>query len=155
VTVVVEAAWRSGASITAREAVEYGRTVAAVPGPVTAATSAGCHRLLRLGAVCVTEAADVAELVGASGEHLTAASVVPPRDHDRLDPGDARVFEALPLRRAAPILSIARAAGLDEGTVLAAVGRLEVLGLAVGDAGRWSRAEGGRQSRKGGRGAPA
>lgn len=65
-TVVVEAAWRSGALSTAARAAELLRPLGAVPGPVTSMASAGCHRLLRDGAaVCVTDADDVAELLGA------------------------------------------------------------------------------------------
>jgi DNA processing protein len=64
-TVVVEAGWRSGALSTAHHAGELLRPVGAVPGPVTSPASAGCHRLLRSGAaVCVTEVADVLELLG-------------------------------------------------------------------------------------------
>jgi DNA processing protein len=66
-TVVVEAGWRSGASITAREAGGLGRSVGAVPGPVTSAASVGCHRLLRDGAVCITAVGDVVELVDPIG----------------------------------------------------------------------------------------
>ncbi|WNM26302.1 DNA-processing protein DprA [Demequina capsici] len=63
-TVVVEAAYRSGALSTAHHAMEIARPVGAVPGPVTSAASAGAHRLIReLGAVLVTSAADVLELV--------------------------------------------------------------------------------------------
>ncbi|GIG25248.1 DNA processing protein DprA [Cellulomonas denverensis] len=67
-TVVVEAGWRSGALNTAHHAAELFRPVGAVPGPVTSAASAGCHRLLRSGVgVCVTDAAEVRELlVGAA-----------------------------------------------------------------------------------------
>lgn len=64
VTVVVEAGWRSGSLNTASHALAIGRTVAAVPGPVTSAASAGAHRLLRDGAMCVTNADDVRELLG-------------------------------------------------------------------------------------------
>ncbi|MBU5422751.1 DNA-processing protein DprA [Cellulomonas hominis] len=64
-TVVVEAAWRSGALSTAARAGELLRPVGAVPGPVTSMASAGCHRLLRDGAaVCVTGVDDVTELLG-------------------------------------------------------------------------------------------
>lgn len=64
-TVVVEAAWRSGALSTASRAAELLRPVGAVPGPVTSMASAGCHRLLRDGgAVCITGVDDVLELVG-------------------------------------------------------------------------------------------
>lgn len=67
-TVVVEAAWRSGALSTAARAGELLRPVGAVPGPVTSMASAGCHRLLRDGAaVCVTDAAQVVELLDPPG----------------------------------------------------------------------------------------
>lgn len=62
-TVVVEAGWRSGALNTAGHAVAIGRPLGAVPGPVTSATSAGCHRLIReFDAACVTNTAEMAEL---------------------------------------------------------------------------------------------
>ena len=72
VTVVVEAGWRSGSLNTASHALAIGRTVAAVPGPVTSAASAGAHRLLREGAICVTNADDVRELLRETDilEHL-------------------------------------------------------------------------------------
>ena len=64
-TVVVEAGWRSGSLNTAGHAAALGRPLGAVPGPVTSAASAGCHRLLReYDARCVTSAADVRELLG-------------------------------------------------------------------------------------------
>lgn len=63
-TVVVEARLRSGASATASHAASLGRDVMAVPGAITSAASAGCHQLIRDGAVLVTSAADVFELVG-------------------------------------------------------------------------------------------
>jgi DNA processing protein len=48
-TVVVEAGARSGSLNTARSAAAMGRTVMAVPGPITSAASTGCHSLLRAG----------------------------------------------------------------------------------------------------------
>src|ERR1700677_1726783 len=63
-TVVVEAGERSGALNTARHAAELGKPLMAVPGPVTSAQSAGCHRIIReWGASCVTRAADITDLL--------------------------------------------------------------------------------------------
>jgi DNA processing protein len=64
VTCVVEARWRSGALNTAHHAETIARHVAAVPGSVHSANSAGCHRLLKDGgAVLVTDAAELTELL--------------------------------------------------------------------------------------------
>ena len=58
-TVVVEAAQRSGSLITADLAAELGRDLGAVPGPVTSRTSAGSNDLLAGGACLVRDAEDV------------------------------------------------------------------------------------------------
>jgi DNA processing protein len=63
-TVIVEAGGRSGALNTARHAANLYKPLMAVPGPVTSAQSAGCHRIMReWGATCVTEAADIIEML--------------------------------------------------------------------------------------------
>ncbi len=63
-TVIVEAAARSGVLPIAQQAIALWRTVAAVPGPVTSATSAGCHRLISDGDThLITCAADIIDLI--------------------------------------------------------------------------------------------
>lgn len=65
--VVVEAAARSGSLITARNALDQGREVMAVPGHPFDARAAGCNMLLRDGATLVRHAGDVAEALGLQG----------------------------------------------------------------------------------------
>lgn len=61
---IAEAGYRSGTLHTAARAVELGRPVGAIPGPVTSAASAGCHRLLRDGlATVITGYDDMRELL--------------------------------------------------------------------------------------------
>ena len=139
-TVVVEAARRSGALVTAKEAEDLSRLVAAVPGPVTSAASTGCHLLLReRNAACVTSGHDVLALVAPLGEVEPQEHAVERRDHDDLPPVDVRVLDAVPVRRAAPAPSVARTAGVSLPEAEASLGRLELAGLVVADGGVWRR----------------
>lgn len=88
-TVVVEAGHRSGSLNIASQAHALGRPVGAVPGPVTSAASAGCHRLIHEGiASIVTDAQDVTDLLdstaGFSGDRTFAYS--PTRSSSRAGP---------------------------------------------------------------------
>jgi DNA processing protein len=137
-TVVVEAAWRSGSLSTARAAAGLGRPVAAVPGPTTSMTSAGCHALIRSGAaVLVTDAAEVAELVGRMGEDLAPEPARPRTELDELDAVSLQVLDALPVRSGRPVCALCRTAGLDEATVRSALGRLQLRELAERQGDGW------------------
>ncbi|MFD4482723.1 DNA-processing protein DprA [Streptomyces sp. NPDC058471] len=119
-SVVVEAAYRSGALATARSARELGRFTMGVPGPATSGLSAGVHELLRRDGVLVTDAAEIVELVGDMGE-LAPERRGPVVPRDLLAPDAARVLAALPARGSASPREIA----LGAGTVVdAAIGRL-------------------------------
>jgi DNA processing protein len=78
-TVVVEAAARSGSLITADLAAELGRDLGAVPGPVTSPASVGPNELLAGGACVVRDAQDVLDaMLGAGAEALQRTG--PPLD---------------------------------------------------------------------------
>ncbi|MCX7561165.1 DNA-processing protein DprA [Sulfitobacter sp. F26204] len=63
-TIVIEAAAKSGSLITARDALDQGRDVLAVPGHPFDARASGCNMLLRDGATLIRSAADVIEVLG-------------------------------------------------------------------------------------------
>jgi DNA processing protein len=141
-TVIVEAGERSGALNTARHAANLGKPLMAVPGPVTSAQSAGCHRIIRdWGASCVTRAADIIELLSPLGTPDALAPGGPARawrpdpdaghapSRDSLDPDSARVLDALPARGGAGTSTIAVEAGVDLDTALRCLGRLAGCGF--------------------------
>jgi DNA processing protein len=129
-TVVVEAAARSGALNTASWATRLNRHLMGVPGPVTSAQSQGVHELIRTGAASlVTYGDEVLEMVGDAGTHLTTPPRAPSRRRDKVPPRDARVLDAVPLARPAPVDSIASTAGMALLDVQAALRRLDRDGL--------------------------
>lgn len=135
-TVVVEAGARSGAANTAAWARVLGRSVCAVPGPVTSAASVGCHAMLRDEANLVTRAADVVELIGHVGE-LAPDEERPEALLDGLGDAEQRVYDALPARGRRSADQIAVASGLPPLQVLGPLSVLEVCGLVVRVDGCW------------------
>lgn len=171
-TVVVEAGERSGALITASWALEQGRGVFVVPGPLDRPQSVGCNRLLR-------SAADVARIVAGTDELLEdlgygVALPVRPVRRDRgastpAEPG-AIIARLAPVEAATVVGlldgprtadDIAAACDLAPATVLAVLTRLEEGGLVHGLFGRYrlagplAEARAARPSRDGRAGAGA
>lgn len=95
--VVVEAAARSGSLITARDALDQGREVMAVPGHPFDARAAGCNQLIRDGATLVRGPGDVLEVLGL--QHIERAA--PPEAPAPVLPGP--VPPARPLADAAAL----------------------------------------------------
>jgi DNA processing protein len=125
-TVVVEAAQGSGALITVGAALEQGRDVFAVPGPITSPTSAGVNGLLRDGAAPFLSADDLERHVPSPPPRkpVAAGAVLPPD----LPAGERRIAEALMLGDT-DADGLAERAGLASSDTLALVTALELRGL--------------------------
>lgn len=122
--IVVEGGLKSGALITAKAALDQGREVFAVPGPVTHPNARGCHHLLRHGATLVECAQDVLASFSLSTPPRAA---VPPRD---LAPHQAAVLEALS-HEPRHVNGVVEGLDRPAAEVLAALVELSLLGLAA------------------------
>jgi len=123
--VVVEAAEASGTLITVNCALEQGRDVLAVPGPINSPTSRGTNRLLRDGATPILEPADLLTALGIAGGEKPTGPVAAPCT---LTADEARVFDSL---SADPchIDELALNTGLPIGLLLGTLLGLELGGL--------------------------
>jgi DNA processing protein len=120
-TVVVEAAERSGSLITADLAADLGRDLGAVPGPVGSRLSAGPHNLLAGGACLVRDAQDVLDAMLGPGVQRMERTGPP------LDPRQREILEALECG-AETCDALAAGLRLSGGETAAALADLEALG---------------------------
>ncbi len=97
-TIVVEASNRSGALITARHALEQGREVFAVPGPIFSELSTGTHKLIREGAGLVHSVEELLEALPQHARNMLSTSMSMPLDTPATDAPSST--EAEPRRRA-------------------------------------------------------
>jgi DNA processing protein len=141
-TVVVEAGWRSGSLNTAGHASSLGRPLGVVPGPITSASSAGCHRLLReTDAILVTSAAEMAELISlnlhSSGALMDATTAV--ETEPRASSEERRILDALSLRTPRSAEDIARRAGISVPQTQSILGLCLLAGRTIGGEKGWRR----------------
>ncbi len=121
VTIVVEAGFRSGALNTASQALELGRVVAAVPGPIDSDQSRGSNQLLRDGAVLIAAPEDALNLLGVSPPKNTP---LPPL----LPESEQKVWDATS-EGCIDIDALPGATDLSMAECLAAITSLEIIGL--------------------------
>ncbi|MBI3321482.1 MAG: DNA-protecting protein DprA [Candidatus Omnitrophica bacterium] len=126
--VVVEAAAHSGALITVDCALEQGREVFAVPGPVTSTRSHGTHQLLKQGARLVSSVEDIVEELRLSPQPIAHAQTEEPAIDDavRLPEPERRVLSCMGEHDPCPIDAISAQSGLAMPEVSSALLHLEL-----------------------------
>ncbi len=131
-TVVVEAAWRSGSLITAEMAYDAGRDVGAVPGPVTAGAAAGTNELIASGAAVIRGGQDVLD-------RMLGAGAVSRLFGPEIDASAVELLEAVEAGYGT-VDEIAMAVDRDPARVAGELARLEIAGyLRAAPTGSWSR----------------
>ncbi len=126
-TVVIEAADRSGALVSARHAMEQGREVFALPGPADSRVSRGCHQLIRDGAKLVENVDHVLEELGPLVQATTDADGESVRHPAELSLNEQeqhilRLIES----QATSIDAVVVQSGLPVSRVLATINALEL-----------------------------
>ncbi len=133
-TLVIEARAKSGSLITASYALEQGREVMAVPGPVSSHLSRGGHALIRDGAALIENAEDVLSALGFSRDVRQEETSA-----EKLDPTEQRVLDALDFTGTAFDVVVKRT-GLSTEALLQSLLNLELAGFVENGARGYIRA---------------
>jgi DNA processing protein len=132
-TLVVEAGLESGSLITANLAKKFGRTLFAVPGPITSAVSKGTAKLLQEGAILVSSAADVLEYFDKKGlfAHSTSSGQYPLADSTA-----QRILETLQ-RESLEADLLARTLQIPAAELGTTLSLMELEGLIIQESGKY------------------
>lgn len=131
--IVIEAGDRSGALITSRHALELGRTVGAVPGPIDSPRHVGSNRLLADGAAFLGRIEDVLDL--SSLEHESARDDVTAGEEHATDQSQAAILGAMH-RGVSDADDLTRTTNLGAREIATALSALEMAGKVVVSGGR-------------------
>lgn len=131
VLVVVEAKEKSGSLITADFALDQGKTVYAVPGPVTSAVSRGCNRLIKQGAEVFLSAE---EMLSECRLNRGSEILIKEKNEIKLETREKLVYSCLDLMPQTAD-DIQRKTQMDVSEIMAILTALELKGCAEA----WSR----------------
>jgi len=124
-TVVVEAGEKSGALLSADHALNQGKEVYAVPGPINMESFRGCHSLIRDGARLLQDVEDILKDLGFFADAGVVEEEWTPKD---LTPEQERIFSALTAVKPVHMDDLIRESGLPTATVNVALIDLELAG---------------------------
>lgn len=129
--IVIEAGLKSGSLITAHYALQQGRDVFAVPGPINSPMSTGTFNLIRDGAIPARSGSEIAESLNGSSIHQSSQPFIPAQTRlplDTLSEEECRVYDALsgsPVR----IDDLTEKTEISVGLLLSILLNLELKGL--------------------------
>lgn len=131
---IVEAALQSGSLITARQALEQGRDVFAIPGSIHAPQSKGCHALIKQGAKLVEKMQDILEEWGYPTSSSARCELQPDKSAPRLSSEDSLLLKHLG-HDSVDVDTLCARSGLTAETVSAMLLVLELDGTVASVAG--------------------
>lgn len=144
--VVAEGEIKSGALITAKLALEMGKDVLAVPGPIDSPQSAGPNSLIKDGAGVVTSVADILDYIpqqlrfGLDARYFETPSVTPNKEQDNLSPRECEALAAVGDGQAS-LDQVAEAIGADVPEAAGILFELEVKGFLACENGLYSKSK--------------